>query len=160
MVCRPPASWTPKPKMTAATISGSIARRDNSSTKSGFVKKLTTSSLMDTLLTSAADAAISLTEKPTGTMSMQETTPYISSEAISAVTVNVVMVMPMTLPARPAEPILAIAEAMDTKTIGTTMQNIILMNRSPSGLRPLASGQQSPTAVPDTMPISMKMTNP
>ena len=37
---RPPHIWIPKPKMIAATISGRMARRLQSSVKSGFVKKL------------------------------------------------------------------------------------------------------------------------
>ena len=40
-VCAPPAICTPKPNRTAATMSGRMARRLQSSVKSGFVKKLT-----------------------------------------------------------------------------------------------------------------------
>ena len=40
LVCAPPAICTPKPKIIAAIISGSIALRLHSSAKSGLVKKL------------------------------------------------------------------------------------------------------------------------
>ena len=39
-VSAPPAIWMPKPKRIAATMSGRMARRLQSSVKSGFVKKL------------------------------------------------------------------------------------------------------------------------
>ena len=41
LVSGPPFIWTPKPKMTAAMISGRMALRLSSSMKSGLVKKLT-----------------------------------------------------------------------------------------------------------------------
>ena len=47
-VSAPPAHCTAKPKITAATISGSIALRLHSAVKSGTVKKLTIISPKDT----------------------------------------------------------------------------------------------------------------
>ena len=41
LVSAPPAACTPKPNSTAATISGRMALRLQSSVKSGLVKKLT-----------------------------------------------------------------------------------------------------------------------
>ena len=41
LVSGPPFIWMPKPKMTAATISGRMALRLSSSVKSGLVKKFT-----------------------------------------------------------------------------------------------------------------------
>ena len=53
---------------------------------------------------------------------------------MAAVTRNVAMVTPMILPARLTLFILAMAEAMEQNTIGTTTQNIMLMNSVPRNL--------------------------
>jgi hypothetical protein len=55
---------------------------------------------------------------------------------------------------------LAIAEEMEQKTMGTTIQNIMLMNKVPRGSNAVAPGQTAPVMQPATMPISMKMIKP
>ena len=79
---------------------------------------------------------------------------------MAAVTRNVAMVTPMILPARFTLFILAMAEAMEQNTIGTTTQNIILMNSVPRNLiLPPKVGANAPRQ-PATMPEIMKIRNP
>ena len=66
----------------------------------------------------------------------------------------------MILPARLTLFILAMAEAMKQNTIGTTTQNIMLMNTVPSGSRQTAPGQAAPTAQPSTMQASIAARKP
>ena len=85
---------------------------------------------------------------------------YITIAAMAAVEKNVPTVMPMMRPARFAELIFAIAEAMEQNTIGTTTQNIMLMNSVPKGSRAVAPGQTAPTTQPATMPSSISVMKP
>ena len=88
-------------------------------------------------------------------------TMYMMTPAIAAVTRNVAMVTPMILPARLTLFILAMADAMEQNTIGTTTQNIMLMNSVPRNSIFLPkSGANAPTRQPATMPVSMKIRNP
>ena len=91
-------------------------------------------------------------------------------EAMAAVTRKVATVVPRTLPALRISPMLAMAEAMEQKTIGTTTQNIRLMNTVPSGSSTVApalttspstvtTGHSQPTMQPATIPTSMESMN-
>ena len=87
-------------------------------------------------------------------------TMYIRTPAMAAVTRNVATVTPMILPARLTLLILAMAEAMEQNTMGTTTQNIILMNSVPRNLiLPPKAGAKAPTRQPTTMPVSMHRIN-
>ena len=66
----------------------------------------------------------------------------------------------MMRPARFAELMFAIAEAMEQNTIGTTTQNIILINSVPNGSRAVAPGHAAPTIQPATMPRSISVMKP
>ena len=71
------------------------------------------------------------------------------------------MVMPMTLPARFALDMLAIAEAMEQNTIGTTTQNMRFINTVPRGSSfDPSEGLNIPTRQPATMPVSMNIIKP
>ena len=120
MVSGPPDICTPKPNRMEATISGSIARRESNSLKSGLVKKLTIRSPVEISVAFVVSVTISETLNPCGTILMTETTIYIMMEAIAAVDKKVIIVVPITFPARESDFIFAIAEAMEAKTIGTT----------------------------------------
>ena len=71
------------------------------------------------------------------------------TEAITVVQMKVITVVPMSLPARLPLFILAMAEEMEKNTIGTTTQNIMLMNSVPRGLSTLAPEPGS-AALPET----------
>ena len=64
------------------------------------------------------------------------------TEAMIVVTMKVRTVVPISLPARLALFMLAMAEEMEKKTIGTTTQNIMLMNSVPSGSSTEAPSQK------------------
>ena len=92
------------------------------------------------------------------------------TEAMAAVTRKVATVVPRTLPALRISPILAMAEAMEQNTIGTTTQNIRLINTVPSGSSTVApalttspstvtTGHSQPTMQPATIPTSMERMN-
>ena len=81
------------------------------------------------------------------------------TEAMIVVHMKVRTVVPMSLPARLTLFILAMEEEMEKKTIGTTTQNIMLMNRVPSGSSAPAPGQAKPTTMPRTMPRIMVKKN-
>jgi hypothetical protein len=51
------------------------------------------------------------------------------------------------------------AEEMETKTMGTTTQNIMLMNSVPRGSSTPALGQAKPTAIPSKIPSIMEKKN-
>ena len=85
---------------------------------------------------------------------------YMITAAIAAVTQKVAIVVPMTLPARRALFMFAIAEEMETNTIGTTTQNIMLMKIVPMGSSAVAPGQTAPTTHPATMPMIMQIKKP
>ena len=158
----------PKPNRTAATISGRIALRLNSSVKSGLVKKL----MIISARPSVSPTSPSTTVYAPVTSGKIRTTMYMSSAAMPAVTTKVRIVVPMTLPARLMLCIFAIAEEMETKTIGTTTQNIRLMNTVPIGSRQVApalttspeasltAGQTAPVTQPAMMPTSIAIKNP
>ena len=87
-------------------------------------------------------------------------TIYIRMPAMAAVTRNVAMVTPMILPARLTLFMLAMAEAMEQNTIGTTTQNIMLMNSVPrNSILPPKPGANAPTRQPPTIPVSMHRIN-
>ena len=102
---------------------------------------------------------------------MRQTT-YMMMAAMPAVTMKVLTVTPMILPAFFMESMLAMAEAMEQNTMGTTMQNIRLMNTVPRGSRirapgsrmlpsaSLTAGKMAPTIQPATIPASMKIRKP
>ena len=80
---------------------------------------------------------------------------------VAAVVKNVATVTPMTLPAFFALGMLAMAEQMEQKTIGTTTQNIRLVKMVPSQLRlDACSGHSQPKTQPAPMPSSMLMMKP
>ena len=54
----------------------------------------------------------------------------------------------------------AIAEEMETNTIGTTTQNIMLMKIVPMGSSAVAPGQTAPTTHPETIPMIIQIKNP
>ena len=54
----------------------------------------------------------------------------------------------------------AMAEEMETNTIGTTTQNIMLMKIVPMGSSAVAPGHTAPTTQPATMPMIMKIRKP
>ena len=152
---RPPFSWTPKPNRIAATISGRIALRLNSSVKSGLVKKLMIR--VGTLISVAS--AVSTASKPCGTMGTRRTMIYMMTAAMPAVQRKVSTVVPMTLPAFLALVMLATALEIEKNTIGTTTQNIMLMKMVPSGSRQVAPGHTAPTIAPATMPRTIVSRN-
>ena len=74
----------------------------------------------------------------------------------------------MILPAFFMESMLAMAEEMEQNTMGTTMQNMRLMNTVPRGSKTVAPalmtvspslimGKQAPAMQPATMPVSIMM---
>ena len=85
--------------------------------------------------------------------------------ATAPVTTKVPTVTPMIRPARLRLSILATALEMEANTMGTTMQNIMLMNTVPRGLRTVApalssvAGQIRPAAAPRTMAPSIMARN-
>ena len=81
---------------------------------------------------------------------------YIITAATAAVQKKVTTVTPMTLPARSALGILAMALQMEQNTMGTTRQNIRLVKMVPRGARLAADwGHSRPTTQPPTMPASI-----
>ena len=81
--------------------------------------------------------------------------------AMPAVTKKVARVTPMTLPAFLAPGILAMAEAIEQNTMGTTAQNMRLVKMVPSGSSAGAAwGNTRPVMQPATMPTSIQMRNP
>ena len=151
MVFLPPAIWMPKPHRTAKTIRGRMALRLHSSTKSGLVKKLIIMSATPRV-SPTSPAVASYWPCTRGKMRQ---TMYMMMAAMPAVTRKVTTVVPMILPAFFAFSILAMAEAMEQKTMGTTIQNIRLINTVPSGSSAVAPGQTAPVIQPATMPTSI-----
>ncbi len=70
--------------------------------------------------------------------------------------IKVTTVVPISLPARLALFMFAMEEEMEKNTIGTTTQNIMLMNSVPRGSSTPAFGQVKPTMIPSTMPMIME----
>ena len=97
---------------------------------------------------------------------------YMITAAIAAVTKNVPTVRPMTLPARFALDMFAIADAIEQNTMGTTTQNMRFMKTVPIGSRTVAplsmispdasltTGLSAPTIQPPTIPASMNTIKP
>ena len=90
--------------------------------------------------------------------------------AMAPVMTKVKMVVPMILPARRRLRMVAMDPAMEENTMGTTMQNIMLMNRVPRGLRTVAPalttsspsftwGKMAPTMEPRIMEPNMMARN-
>ncbi len=67
--------------------------------------------------------------------------------AMAPVITKVKMVVPMILPARRRLRMVAMEPAMEENTIGTTMQNIMLMNSVPRGLRTVAPALTDPSSL-------------
>ena len=65
---------------------------------------------------------------------------------------KVITVVPISLPALLALFIFAMDDEMEKNTIGTTTQNIMLINSVPRGSRAPAPGQANPTIIPSTIP--------
>ena len=152
LVSGPPAICTPKPNRTADTIKGKIARRLNSSVKSGLVKKLTIISVMPNV----SPISPSVTVYCPLTSGKIRQTMYISTPAIAAVDKKVTIVLPINLPARFTFFMLAMADEMEKNTMGTTTQNIMFTNNVPRNARlPAKSGRSAPTIQPRTMPESI-----
>ena len=85
---------------------------------------------------------------------------YISTPAMAAVTRKVATVTPMILPARLTLFILAMAELMEQNTMGTTTQNIMLINTVPRNSIFLPKdGAKAPTRQPAIMPVSIHRIN-
>ena len=84
---------------------------------------------------------------------------YMITEAMTVVHIKVSTVVPMSFPARLAFFMLAMEEEMEKNTIGTTTQNIMLINSVPSGSSAPAPGQAKPTTMPSTMPRIMVKKN-
>ena len=75
-----------------------------------------------------------------------------TTAAKAPVTRNVATVAPRILPARLRDRMEAMEEAIEPKTNGTTMQNIILMKTWPSGWIKVAKpGATAPATEPSTM---------
>ena len=88
-------------------------------------------------------------------------TMYMMMAAIPAVTQKVATVVPMILPAFLTESMLAMAEQMEQKTIGTTTQNIRFVKMVPSQARfPACSGKNQPNRQPAAIPASMLVIKP
>ena len=81
------------------------------------------------------------------------------TEAMIVVHMKVATVVPISLPARLTLFMLAMDEEMEKKTIGTTTQNIMLMNSVPSGSSAPAPSQAKPTTMPSTMPRIIEKKN-
>ena len=81
------------------------------------------------------------------------------TEAMIVVHINVTTVVPISFPALRALFILAMEEEMEKKTIGTTTQNIMLINKVPSGSSAPAPGHANPTIMPRTIPRIIEKKN-
>ena len=102
---------------------------------------------------------------------MARHTAYIKRAAMVAVTQKVSTVTPIIFPARLGDAMLAMAEEMDRNTMGTTMQNMRLINTVPRGSSTVApglstsspwrtTGKHSPATDPAVMPSSMNRRKP
>lgn len=81
------------------------------------------------------------------------------TEAMIVVHMKVTTVVPISLPARLTLFMFAIEDEIEKKTIGTTTQNIMLMNSVPSGSSAPAPSQTKPTTMPSTMPRIIEKKN-
>jgi len=139
-----------------------MARRVSRPTKSEAVKKFTIMSLI-VAYSPISSAGISLQGVRTGGNTFINTNMI--TAAMAPVITKVATVVPMILPARLRLSILATAPAMDANTMGTTMQNIILMNTVPRGFRMVApalssvTGKIQPTIAPRIMEPSIMPRN-
>ena len=131
----PGPRFTPKPNRMEKTIRGSMALRLSRAEKSPTVKKFTIRSGME-MGSSTTPSARSLQGTRTGGMIFIST--IMMAAAMAPVTMKVRMVVPMIVPARLRLRMVAMEPAMEANTMGTTMQNIMLMNRVPRGFRTVA----------------------
>ena len=92
-------------------------------------------------------------------MGTKRTMTYMMTEAMMVVHIKVSTVVPISRPARRALFMLAMDEEMEKNTMGTTTQNIMLMNSVPRGSSAPAPGQAKPTTMPRTMPRIMVKKN-
>ena len=103
-----------------------------------------------------------------GTGGKMTISTYMMTAAMAPVTTKVPTVTPMIFPARFRLSMLATALEMEANTMGTTTQNIMLMNTVPRGLRTVApvpemtppsastsAGQTQPRMAPRIMAPSM-----
>ncbi len=88
------------------------------------------------------------------------TITYMITAALAAVHRKVMTVVLITLPARLALFIFAIAEEMEKNTIGTTTQNIRLTKIVPSHSSAVAPGHTAPTMQPAMIPTSIRIRKP
>ena len=162
-VSLPPLRLTAKPKSREKTMRGSMALRLRRLTKSSAVKKLT---IICERVAYSPSSSAGIFCQGTRTGGTRRMSTYMMAAAMAPVTTKVPKVTPMILPARLRLPILATAPAMDAKTMGTTMQNIMLMNTVPKGSSTLApelssvAGNRAPTTQPATMATSMAESRP
>ncbi len=146
-----------------------MARRLRRLTKSSAVKKLT---IIWAMVACSPISSAGISVQGTSTGGNRRISTYIMTAAIAPVTTNVATVMPMILPARLRLSMLATALEMEANTIGTTTQNIMLMNTVPMGLRTVApvpemtlplmstlAGHSQPTRHPSTMADSITPRN-
>ena len=139
-----------------------MARRLSRPTKSLAVKKLTIRSDREAYSPSSP-AGSSVQAVSTGGKTIIRT--YMITAAMAPVTTKVPTVTPMIFPARFRLSILATALEMEANTMGTTMQNIMLIKTVPRGLRTVApalvsvAGQIRPAMAPRTMAPSMTAKN-
>ena len=131
---------------------GSMARRLRRPTKSSAVKKFTIISVR-VAYSPISSLARSLQGTSTGGKSFIRTN--IMTAAMAPVMTKVATVVPMILPARWRLSIPAMDPAMEAKTSGTTMQNIMLMKTLPrKALLWPQAGLNQPSRAPATMQAS------
>ena len=112
-----------------------MARRLRRLTKSSAVKKFTT---IWAMVACSPISSVGISVQGISTGGNRRISRYMMTAAMAPVTTKVATVMPMILPARRRLSILATALEIEEKTMGTTTQNIILMNTVPMGLRMVA----------------------
>ena len=154
----PPQADTQKPKMMAKMISGSILDLTHSSEKSETVSEWTSSSAaVGAVLTSLAVISMLVPAEGLNRLTQVST----QAAAIRPVKIKVPMVPASTLPRRLMLAMLPTAEAMETKTSGTTMVNSRLRKISPMGLMVVATvGATAPMTAPMRIPPRIRIRLP
>ena len=153
----PPAAFVANPKRIENTISGSIALRESSPTKSSAVKKFTISSLSDAYSPISSFGNVVHASRTGGNIFISTN---IITAAIAPVIIKVSIVVPIIFPARRRLFIPATEPAIDANTSGTTTQNIIFINTVPRGfiaVPPL--GLSQPNMHPATIAASITARN-
>ena len=142
-----------------------MARRVKRPLKSLAVKKFT---IMSARVAYSPISSAARFVQAAGTGGKTIISTYIMTAAMAPVTTKVPTVTPMIFPARFRLSMFATALEMEAKTMGTTTQNIRLMNTVPRGLRTVApvpdmtlpspstwAGQTQPRMAPRIMAPSM-----